>query len=141
LAVLASQHNPNALIRQSKEKFEAPDLLLTSMQKPVAPQAAMQISKTDGSEPADFEEDYGEKYDDTCTFTVKDFKEQALRYAKNHFSQSSNGAQTTMVLMVDTSAAAHPMSTFPQTMATCSTRTSHTDMPHFIDQLYFNYLH
>ena len=35
----------------------------------------MQISNTDGSEPADFEEDYGEEYDDTRTFTVKDFKE------------------------------------------------------------------
>lgn len=97
LAVLASQHNPNALIRQSKEKFEAPDLLLPSMQKPVAPQAAMHISNTDGSEPADYEEDYGEEYDDTRTFTVKDFKEQALRYAKDHFSQSSHGGHTTMV--------------------------------------------
>jgi len=32
--------------------------------------------------------DYGEEYDDTRTFTVKDFKEQALRYAKDHFSTS-----------------------------------------------------
>lgn len=31
------------------------------------------------------EEEYGEEYDDTRTFTVKDFKEQAQRYAKEHF--------------------------------------------------------
>lgn len=65
------------------------------MQKPVAPQAAMQISNADGSETADIDEDYGEEYDDTRTFTVKDFKEQALRYAKDHFSQSTNGAHNT----------------------------------------------
>ena len=56
----------------------------------------MHISNTDGSETADYEEDYGEEYDDTRTFTVKDFKEQALRYAKDHFSQSSHGGHTTM---------------------------------------------
>jgi 3-oxoacyl-(acyl-carrier-protein) synthase len=31
------------------------------------------------------DEDYGEEYDDTRTFTVKDFKEQALRYAREHY--------------------------------------------------------
>ena len=35
-------------------------------------------------------QDYGEEYDDTRTFTIKDFKEQALRYAKDHF-QTANG--------------------------------------------------
>jgi hypothetical protein len=97
LAVLASQHNPQALIRQSKDKFEAPDLLLPSMQKPVVAQAAMQISNSEGEPDIGQEEDYGEEYDDTRTFTVKDFKEQALRYAKDHFSQSSHAGHTTMV--------------------------------------------
>jgi hypothetical protein len=55
LAVLASQHNPQAmLIRQSRDKFEAPDLLLPSMQKPVVQHSAMHITNTDGTE-ADFE--------------------------------------------------------------------------------------
>lgn len=40
------------------------------------------------------EEDYGEEYDDTRTFTVKDFKEQALRYAKDHFQSHSGNART-----------------------------------------------
>jgi len=98
LAVLASQHNPQALIRQSKDKFEAPDLLLPSMQKPVASHTAMQISNSDGEPDIGQEEDYGEEYDDTRTFTVKDFKEQALRYAKDHYSQtSSHAGHTTMV--------------------------------------------
>ena len=66
------------------------------MQKPANNTTAMHISNTDGSEP-NFEDDYGEEYDDTRTFTVKDFKEQALRYAKDHFSQSSHGNHTTMV--------------------------------------------
>ncbi len=89
LAVLASQHNPQAVLnRGNKEKFEAPDLLLPSMQKPVAQHSHLHITNADGGE-ADFEEeDYGEEYDDTRTFTVKDFKEQALRYAKDHFSSN-----------------------------------------------------
>ncbi len=33
-------------------------------------------------------EEYGEEYDDTRTFTVKDFKEQAQRYARENFSPS-----------------------------------------------------
>lgn len=32
------------------------------------------------------QEDYGDEYDDTRTFTVKDFKEQALRYAMENFN-------------------------------------------------------
>jgi hypothetical protein len=59
------------------------------MQKPVqAPTSAMHISNSEGTTEADIEADYGEEYDDTRTFTVKDFKEQALRYAKDHFSHT-----------------------------------------------------
>ncbi len=96
LAVLASQHNPQAvLVRGSKEKFEAPDLLLPSMQKPVQQHSHQHIVNVDGSEAELEDEDYGEEYDDTRTFTVKDFKEQALRYAKDHFSNTHAAAHNT----------------------------------------------
>jgi hypothetical protein len=99
LAVLASQHNPQALIRQSNNKFEAPDIVLPQMQKAQVAHTTMHVTNTDGTEAElEQEEDYGEEYDDTRTFTVKDFKEQALRYAKDHFSHnSSNAGHTTMV--------------------------------------------
>jgi hypothetical protein len=75
-----------------QNKFEAPDLLLPSMQKPTQSVAAGH-SVTVTTEDEDGEEiggqDYGEEYDDTRTFTVKDFKEQALRYAKDHFQTAS----------------------------------------------------
>ena len=58
------------------------------MQKPVQAPSAMHISNSEGTTEADIEADYGEEYDDTRTFTVKDFKEQALRYAKDHFSHT-----------------------------------------------------
>ena len=82
LQTLASQHLPGSTALVNKERFDAPDLLLPSMQKPVV--------KPAGEE--DEDEDYGEEYDDTRTFTVKDFKEQALRYAKDHYS--TNTTQT-----------------------------------------------
>jgi hypothetical protein len=50
------------------------------MQKPVQTVSSLHIEGED-----DEEEEYGEEYDDTRTFTVKDFKEQALRYAKDHY--------------------------------------------------------
>lgn len=53
----------------NKDRFEAPDLLLPSMQKPTV-HSSVEV-EADGEE----EEDYGEEYDDTRTFTVKDFKE------------------------------------------------------------------
>lgn len=65
----------------NKDRFEAPDLLLPSMQK-IVPENSTTINK--GSEiltnEDDYQEDqdemdYGEEYDDTRTFTVKDFKE------------------------------------------------------------------
>ena len=62
------------------------------MQKPTQPKENVH-SVTVTTEDEDGEEgdglgqqDYGEEYDDTRTFTVKDFKEQALRYAKDHFA-------------------------------------------------------
>lgn len=91
LAVLASQHqNPGSSNYVTKTKFEAPDLLLPSLQKPVftkssfAPAGTLS-SSLGGETDEEADEEYGEEYDDTRTFTVKDFKEQALRYAKDHF--------------------------------------------------------
>ena len=93
LDVLASQHNPQSLLSKGmgRDKFEAPDLLLPSMQKPQQTSKDIMHSVTvtteDGEDATDPDgHDYGEEYDDTRTFTVKDFKEQALRYAKDHFS-------------------------------------------------------
>ena len=91
LDVLASQHNPQSLLTKGmgQNKFEAPDLLLPSMQKPTQSTKDTAQSVTVTTEDEDGEDiggqDYGEEYDDTRTFTVKDFKEQALRYAKDHF--------------------------------------------------------
>lgn len=99
LAILASQHRPNQGTISSKDRFEAPDLLLPSLQKPVPAAASaskQHISTVDTEvETGDgdgMEDDYGEEYDDTRTFTVKDFKEQALRYAKDHFHSHSGAA-------------------------------------------------
>jgi hypothetical protein len=104
LDVLASQHNPQSLLSKGmgQNRFEAPDLLLPSMQKPQqTPKNNKQHSVTvttatedgeDGTTDADDldgQHDYGEEYDDTRTFTVKDFKEQALRYAKDHFNATT----------------------------------------------------
>lgn len=94
LDVLASQHNPQSLLTKGmgQNRFEAPDLLLPSMQKPnqASKENIHSVTVTteegeDGTTDADGQ-DYGEEYDDTRTFTVKDFKEQALRYAKDHFT-------------------------------------------------------
>jgi hypothetical protein len=94
LAILASQHLPNATALVNRDRFEAPDLLLPSLHKPGEKVAAHQsVVRVEGPAESegetglgeDEEEDYGEEYDDTRTFTVKDFKEQALRYAKDHF--------------------------------------------------------
>ena len=81
LAVLASQHLPNSMALVNKDRFEAPDLLLPSMQKliPLVNGSSIPTVTLTG-EPAeeildDDENDYGEEYDDTRTFTVKDFKE------------------------------------------------------------------
>ena len=98
LAVLASQHLPNSTALVNKDKFEAPDLLLPSLQKPgekstqkkhstvrvEGPDSEGEGAETGVGDEED-DEDYGEEYDDTRTFTVKDFKEQALRYAKEHY--------------------------------------------------------
>lgn len=81
LATIASQHLPQGAGHQIKDKFEAPDLLLPSLQKPIP----VQNLDAHGGEDED-DQDYGEEYDDTRTFTVKDFKEQALRYAKDHYN-------------------------------------------------------
>lgn len=80
----------------NKDRFEAPDLLLPSLQKPGEKQALHKHSTVKVEAPEselegetglddEEEEDYGEEYDDTRTFTVKDFKEQALRYARDHY--------------------------------------------------------
>jgi hypothetical protein len=93
LDVLASQHNPQSLLSKGmgRDKFEAPDLLLPSMHKPAQETAASVTLTTEDGEDEDLAggQDYGEEYDDTRTFTVKDFKEQALRYAKDHFGSTS----------------------------------------------------
>ena len=88
LAVIASQHNPNYYATQTSQKFEAPDLLL-----PANPTTTAHTQKTfqmptvySDNEDDELQVEYGEEYDDTRTFTVKDFKEQALRYAKEHFN-------------------------------------------------------
>ncbi len=90
LDVLASQHNPQSLLTKGmgQNKFEAPDLLLPSMHKPTKETApSVTITTEDETAGEDIgDQDYGEEYDDTRTFTVKDFKEQALRYAKDHFT-------------------------------------------------------
>lgn len=99
LDVLASQHNPQSLLTKGmgQNRFEAPDLLLPSMQKPQqtpknTKQHSVTVTTVDGDDGTtadddmDGGQDYGEEYDDTRTFTVKDFKEQALRYAKDHFN-------------------------------------------------------
>lgn len=96
LAVLASQHLPNSMALVNKDRFEAPDLLLPSLQKPGEKQTHHKHSTVKVEAPEsemegetglddEEEEDYGEEYDDTRTFTVKDFKEQALRYAKDQY--------------------------------------------------------
>jgi hypothetical protein len=98
LAVLASQHLPNATALVNKDRFEAPDLLLPSLQKPGEKQlhkhSTVRVEGPDSEEGErdtglddedEEDEDYGEEYDDTRTFTVKDFKEQALRYAREHY--------------------------------------------------------
>ena len=90
LSVIASQHLPGSLALVNKDRFEAPDLLLPSMQKP-----AVVVDSSTALEDGEDEEDYGEEYDDTRTFTVKDFKEQALRYAKDHFSNNTTQANGT----------------------------------------------
>lgn len=94
LAILASQHLPNPTALVNKDRFEAPDLLLPSLQKPGESKSGKHsVVKVQGPDSegetglgeGEEDEEYGEEYDDTRTFTVKDFKEQALRYAKEHF--------------------------------------------------------
>jgi len=89
LAILASQHLPNATALVNKDRFEAPDLLLPSLQKPDKQSSTVKVegpdSEGEGETGLDDDEEYGEEYDDTRTFTVKDFKEQALRYAREHY--------------------------------------------------------
>ena len=58
------------------------------MQKP-APSMPSVEHEDGGDGKDDEDEDYGEEYDDTRTFTVKDFKEQALRYAKDHYTSGT----------------------------------------------------
>lgn len=89
LATLASQHLPNSVPLVNKERFDAPDLLLPSIQKPNQSSILPKVIQGEDTGDAMEDEEYGEEYDDTRTFTVKDFKEQALRYAKDHYSTNT----------------------------------------------------